>query len=84
MEAADGEGTVIVCHCWVVNHRDIEAAVESGARTVPDVSSVCGAGSHCGGCVPAIADTIADALERELGPVPETPCAIRTRAGAAA
>jgi len=75
---------VIVCHCWAVNHRDIEAHVDNGARTVPEISSLCGAGSHCGGCVPAIADTIADALEREFGTVAETACEIRRQADVAA
>lgn len=75
---------MIVCHCSVVNHRDIEAAVDGGARSVSEVGAVCGAGSHCGGCVPAIADTIADALERELGGVAETACEIRRHADVAA
>ena len=70
---------MIVCHCRVVNHRDIEAAIDGGARTVPDVSEICGAGSRCGGCVPAIADHIADVLEKELGSVVETVCEIRPR-----
>ena len=40
---------MIVCHCRVVNHRDIEAAVDGGARTVPEVAAICGAGTDCGG-----------------------------------
>lgn len=71
---------MIVCHCRVVNHRDIEAAVDGGARTVPDVSEICGAGSQCGGCVPAIADHLADVLERAFGSVAETVCDVRPRA----
>jgi bacterioferritin-associated ferredoxin len=71
---------VIVCHCRVVNHRDIEAAVDDGARSVPDVADVCGAGTDCGGCVPVIADTIARRLDVPV----ETVCAPPDRVGAAA
>jgi len=70
---------VIVCHCRVVNHRDIEAAVDGGARTVPEVAAICGAGIDCGGCVPTIADTVDARLD-----LPETACAVRSRVGAAA
>jgi bacterioferritin-associated ferredoxin len=71
---------VIVCHCRVVNHRDIEAAVDDGARSVPEVSDICGAGTDCGGCVPAIADTLA----RHLDVPVESVCTIRRRVGVAA
>jgi bacterioferritin-associated ferredoxin len=71
---------VIVCHCKVVNHRDIEAAVDDGARSVPEVSDVCGAGTDCGGCLPVIADTLARRLDVPV----ETVCGIRPRVGAAA
>ena len=70
---------MIVCHCRVVNHRDIEAAVESGARSVREVAAICGAGTDCGGCVPTIADAVDARLE-----LPETACAVRPRVGAAA
>jgi NAD(P)H-nitrite reductase large subunit len=76
-------GHVIVCHCRVVNHRDIEAAIDDGARSVPEVADICGAGTHCGGCVPAIADTVARRLLETLDAV-ETACSIRPRVGAAA
>lgn len=71
---------MIVCHCRVVNHRDIEAAVDDGARSVPEVSDVCGAGTDCGGCVPVIADTIARRLDVPV----ETVCPPPARVGAAA
>jgi bacterioferritin-associated ferredoxin len=70
---------VIVCHCRVVNHKDIEAAVESGARSVREVAAMCGAGTDCGGCVPTIADTVDARLE-----LAETACAVRPRVSAAA
>ena len=42
---------MIVCHCKVVNHKDIEAAVDDGARSVPEVSDICGVGTDCGGSI---------------------------------
>jgi len=71
---------VIVCHCRVVNHRDIEAAVDDGARSVPEVSDICGAGTDCGSCVATIADTLA----RHLDVPVETVCDLQPRVGAAA
>jgi bacterioferritin-associated ferredoxin len=42
---------VIVCHCRVVNDRDLAAAVDAGARSVAQVCRATGAGSDCGSCV---------------------------------
>jgi len=71
---------VIVCHCRVVNHKDIEAAVDDGARSVPEVSDMCGVGTDCGGCLPVVAETVA----RRLGVATETVHAIRSRVRSAA
>ncbi len=71
---------MIVCHCRVVNHKDIEAAVDGGARSVPEVGNICGAGTDCGGCVPVIADTVARRLDVPV----ETVCELRPRVVAAA
>ena len=71
---------MIVCHCRAVNHREIEAAVDEGARSVPEVSAVCGAGTDCGGCLPVIAD----AVSRRTGAPVEVPCRMRSRVTAAA
>ena len=49
---------VIVCHCRVVNHRQIEAAALCGASSVRDIVTACGAGGACGGCRPAIAEIL--------------------------
>jgi bacterioferritin-associated ferredoxin len=54
---------VIVCHCRAVNHREIEAAIADGARSITEVTQACGAGGDCGGCHPTIADHVADSLE---------------------
>lgn len=41
---------MIVCHCNVVNDATVLEAVAGGARDIPAVASVCGAGARCGGC----------------------------------
>jgi bacterioferritin-associated ferredoxin len=74
------EGSVIVCHCRVVNHRDIGDAVASGARTVTDVSELCGAGTVCRGCVTTIAALISEHLDDPTA----TPCRLPRRVHAAA
>ena len=71
---------MIVCHCKVVNHKDIEAAVDDGARSVPEVSDICGVGTDCGGCLPVVAETVA----RRLGVPTEAAYGIRPRVGSAA
>lgn len=50
-----------VCHCNVVSDRIIRGAITAGARDVAGISARCGAGSACGGCVPAIEDLLAEA-----------------------
>ena len=45
---------MLVCHCHVVNDRRIRAEIERGARDEIDIARACGAGTDCGGCVPAI------------------------------
>lgn len=49
---------MIVCHCHRVCDRTIRAAVRSGACTEEAVGEACGAGSMCGGCVPAVTEII--------------------------
>ncbi len=55
---------MIICHCAVVRDHEIRTEVRLGAETVEAVSSRCGAGSVCGGCRTAIADTVVDELVR--------------------
>jgi bacterioferritin-associated ferredoxin len=45
---------VVICHCRAVNDQTIRATVLAGARDVDDIASRCGAGGHCGSCVPAV------------------------------
>jgi bacterioferritin-associated ferredoxin len=39
-----------VCHCNGVTDRTVDAAIASGASTVPDITDRCTAGGGCGGC----------------------------------
>ncbi len=71
---------MIICHCAVVNHRDIEATVDAGARTVSEVGDMCGAGISCRGCVTAIADVVA----RHLDVPVESVCDVSVGVGTAA
>jgi bacterioferritin-associated ferredoxin len=54
---------MIVCHCRRVNDRMIRAAIRDGAETEEAVADACGAGSCCGGCVPAVTEL----LDEECG-----------------
>lgn len=45
---------MLICHCRVVNETAVRAAIEAGARQPDDVARGCGAGSRCGGCIPAL------------------------------
>ena len=41
---------MILCICQSVTDRDVEAAIQDGARSLADVSRACGAGNDCGCC----------------------------------
>jgi bacterioferritin-associated ferredoxin len=41
---------VYVCHCKAVTDRTVDAAIASGASTVPEITARCTAGGGCGGC----------------------------------
>jgi len=49
-----------VCSCAGVSDRAVKAAVDDGARSIEDLGERCGAGAECGGCLPALADLLAD------------------------
>ena len=48
----------LVCHCMVVDEREVIAAIRRGARTVEDVGAACEAGTGCGSCRGAIESTL--------------------------
>lgn len=50
---------MLVCHCFRVSDRDLQAAAERGATCRKDVEASCRAGSGCGGCGPAIDQILA-------------------------
>jgi bacterioferritin-associated ferredoxin len=50
---------VLVCHCKAVTDGDILAAIAAGAVDEFDVAAACGAGTGCGGCVPAVTALLA-------------------------
>ncbi|MDE0804493.1 MAG: (2Fe-2S)-binding protein [Acidimicrobiales bacterium] len=56
--------SVIVCHCVVVRDHEIRTEVRLGADTVEAVGARCGAGTVCGGCREAVAETIIDEVTR--------------------
>jgi bacterioferritin-associated ferredoxin len=39
-----------VCICQAIRERDVDAAVQSGARRPADVFRACGKSPQCGGC----------------------------------
>ncbi|HWC10476.1 MAG TPA: (2Fe-2S)-binding protein [Acidimicrobiales bacterium] len=62
-----------VCHCRAVTDGRVRCAIEEGAREPAEVGRRCGAGTRCGGCLPAL-----QALLAEYGFASDTPmCAPR-------
>jgi bacterioferritin-associated ferredoxin len=53
-----------VCHCKRVTDRKVRATIESGAHDCDEVALQCGAGSRCGGCIPAIEELLAQICAR--------------------
>ncbi|MBW3563062.1 MAG: (2Fe-2S)-binding protein [Actinobacteria bacterium] len=43
-----------VCHCRVVTDGEIREAIDCGARDECALAAYCGAGTGCGGCLPAV------------------------------
>jgi bacterioferritin-associated ferredoxin len=53
---------MIICHCHRVTDRVIRACVRDGANSEESVAEVCGAGTCCGGCVPAVAEIVGEEM----------------------
>jgi bacterioferritin-associated ferredoxin len=51
---------VLVCHCKVVYDHRIREEISRGAWDEFAVARACGAGTGCGGCVPAISRLLAE------------------------
>ncbi|MCA1691085.1 MAG: bacterioferritin-associated ferredoxin [Acidimicrobiales bacterium] len=45
---------MFICHCRKVTDRHVCAAIEAGACDPDSLATRCGAGTGCGGCVPAL------------------------------
>lgn len=50
---------VIVCLCHPTTDREIDAAIDDGARSVQELGRRCGAGTGCGTCVDELRDRLA-------------------------
>ena len=42
---------MVVCHCLAVNDSTIRELRDSGALSVEEIGTRCGAGTECGACV---------------------------------
>ena len=58
---------MVICHCREVNDATIRGAILAGAREPETVGRYCGAGTRCGGCVPALLELL-DELDRRHQP----------------
>jgi len=62
---------VLVCHCNGITDRKIRKAVRRGADNAGQVARMCGAGTSCGGCLPAIREIVhAETSARDEAPAP--------------
>jgi assimilatory nitrate reductase catalytic subunit len=52
----------MVCACFQVGQKTIEATIKSGATTVDAVGACCQAGTNCGSCIPEIKALLAKTL----------------------
>jgi assimilatory nitrate reductase catalytic subunit len=55
----DADAGPIVCACFGVGRKRIEAAIEQGAREIGTIGGLLKAGTNCGSCVPEIRHLIA-------------------------
>jgi bacterioferritin-associated ferredoxin len=62
---------MIVCMCFPSSERDIDAAIDDGARTVTEIGERCGAGTGCGTCVSELRERLtikgANGCSRDCG-----------------
>jgi len=75
---------VIVCHCRAVTDRDIRDSIRSGLTDLIEIEEATGAGSCCGGCLPAVHELVTGELDQSAparsGPRPLRLVSSRERA----
>lgn len=59
---------MLICHCRAVNDRAVRDTIAAGACEPQQIASGCGAGSRCGGCIPALLELLAEALPSARSP----------------
>ena len=61
---------MIVCSCRLISDREVRSAVQGGATSLNDLADRLGAGTGCGGCLPALEDVLEEAQEQTaLSPI---------------
>lgn len=58
---------MFVCICKAITDRDVESAIENGARSVEEVGETTGAGTDCGSCQNALEVRVKRACTRMSG-----------------
>lgn len=72
---------MLICHCKAVYERHVRAAIAEGACDEVAVARACGAGTGCGGCVPAISRLLGECADCPLAPAADGVPAARSMAG---
>ena len=50
----------LVCHCHSVNDRVLHTAALAAGGDLSTTQSLCGAGTHCGGCLEVVEALVAE------------------------
>lgn len=70
---------MILCVCNRVSDRKVREAIHQGASSVAEVSTRCGIGSDCGGCVELV-EAMLEAAASRPAPPPVADCQGATQA----
>jgi bacterioferritin-associated ferredoxin len=54
---------MLICSCRAASERTVKTAIAAGARSVPEIALLCGAGSKCRGCWPALEALLRESTE---------------------
>jgi bacterioferritin-associated ferredoxin len=63
---------MLVCHCKALSEHEIRRLIRQGVRSLREIVRGCGAGAHCGGCRPLIAEILESerAAPKDPDPLP--------------